>query len=81
MCSAHVCSDNDFDIGGWELYGEDWHFFYDCMLSPAAQQVHENYLIVRPYTGTPSRWRWCQTLGPTKLVFMEFKNKHAVIPF
>lgn len=37
--SAHVCSENDFDIGGWEVYGEDWHFFYDCMLSPAAQQA------------------------------------------
>lgn len=37
--SAHVCSDNDFDIGGWEVYGEDWRFFYDCMLSPAAQQA------------------------------------------
>lgn len=37
--SAHVCSDNDFDIGGWEVFGEDWNFFYDCMLSPAVQQA------------------------------------------
>uniref|UniRef100_A0A0C9RLY5 TSA: Wollemia nobilis Ref_Wollemi_Transcript_11734_2825 transcribed RNA sequence n=1 Tax=Wollemia nobilis TaxID=56998 RepID=A0A0C9RLY5_9CONI len=37
--SAHVCTDNDFDVGGWEAYGEDWRFFYDCMLSPVARQV------------------------------------------
>ncbi|XP_057817731.2 uncharacterized protein LOC131030829 isoform X1 [Cryptomeria japonica] len=37
--SAHVCTDNDFDVGGWEAYGEDWRFFYDCMLSPLARQA------------------------------------------
>lgn len=39
LFSAHVCTENDFDIGGWEAYGEDWRFFYDCMLSPVARQA------------------------------------------
>eukprot|EP00252_Welwitschia_mirabilis_P022467 TRINITY_DN6080_c0_g1_i1.p1 TRINITY_DN6080_c0_g1~~TRINITY_DN6080_c0_g1_i1.p1 ORF type:complete len:707 (+),score=123.29 TRINITY_DN6080_c0_g1_i1:175-2295(+) len=37
--SAHVYLENDFDIGGWESYGVDWQFFYDCMLSPVVRQV------------------------------------------
>eukprot|EP00250_Pteridium_aquilinum_P010849 c19673_g1_i1 orf=167-2293(+) len=39
MFSAHVCSDNYFDLGGWDSYGEDWRYFYDCMLSPVPRQA------------------------------------------
>eukprot|EP01018_Ginkgo_biloba_P021910 Gb_29526 [translate_table: standard] len=39
LFSAHVCTDDDYDIGGWEAYGEDWRFFYDCMLSPVSRQA------------------------------------------
>lgn len=27
------------DEGGWEAYGEDWKYFFDCMLAPVARQV------------------------------------------
>jgi len=27
------------DIGGWDVYGEHWRFFFDCMLAPVAKQV------------------------------------------
>ncbi len=30
---------NGFDLGGWDEFGGDWRFFYDCMLSPVAKQV------------------------------------------
>lgn len=39
LFSAHVCSDNHFDLGGWDAYGEDWRYFYDCMLSPVPRQA------------------------------------------
>ena len=37
--SSHVCSSNFLDLGGWDSYGEDWRYFYDCMLSPVPRQV------------------------------------------
>lgn len=37
--SAHVCGNNYFDSGGWDSYGEDWRYFYDCMLSPVPRQA------------------------------------------
>ncbi|MCO5578939.1 hypothetical protein L7F22_032789 [Adiantum nelumboides] len=39
LFSAHVCSDNHFDLGGWDTYDEDWRYFYDCMLSPVPRQA------------------------------------------
>eukprot|EP00271_Cylindrocystis_brebissonii_P010301 TRINITY_DN26466_c0_g1_i1.p1 TRINITY_DN26466_c0_g1~~TRINITY_DN26466_c0_g1_i1.p1 ORF type:complete len:789 (-),score=133.43 TRINITY_DN26466_c0_g1_i1:533-2827(-) len=39
LFSAHVCEETDYDVGGWELYGEHWRFFYDCMLAPVARQA------------------------------------------
>ena len=26
-------------MGGWDLYGEDWRHYYECMLAPVARQV------------------------------------------
>jgi flavorubredoxin/flavin reductase (DIM6/NTAB) family NADH-FMN oxidoreductase RutF len=39
--SAHVASEGDdvSDVGGWEAFGEDWRYFYDCLLAPMAKQV------------------------------------------
>ena len=28
-----------FDVGGWKTYGEDWRYFFETMLAPAAAQV------------------------------------------
>ena len=39
LSSAHICCDSDFDVGGWDAYGEHWRFFYDCMMAPVAKQV------------------------------------------
>lgn len=39
LFSAHVLSENHFDLGGWDSYGEDWRYFYDCMLSPVPRQA------------------------------------------
>ncbi|KAH7281380.1 hypothetical protein KP509_36G044100 [Ceratopteris richardii] len=39
LFSAHICSDTHFDLGGWDSYGEDWRYFYDCMLSPVPRQA------------------------------------------
>eukprot|EP00249_Psilotum_nudum_P006453 c19779_g1_i1 orf=449-2638(-) len=39
LFSAHVYTPNYFDMGGWDAYGEDWKFFYDCMLSPVPRQA------------------------------------------
>ncbi|KAJ7566992.1 hypothetical protein O6H91_02G127500 [Diphasiastrum complanatum] len=39
LFSAHVCDNNDFDAGGWDSYGQDWQFYYDCMLAPVAKQA------------------------------------------
>lgn len=27
------------DEGGWEVYKEDWRYFFDCMLAPVARQA------------------------------------------
>eukprot|EP00850_Spirogloea_muscicola_P022490 SM000298S10944 [mRNA] locus=s298:99792:103905:+ [translate_table: standard] len=39
LFSAHICEESDFDAGGWDVYGESWRFFYDCMLAPVARQA------------------------------------------
>jgi hypothetical protein len=28
-----------FDDGGWDVYGSDWRYFFDCMLAPVARQA------------------------------------------
>lgn len=28
-----------FDHGGWEVYGDAWRYYFDCMLAPAARQA------------------------------------------
>lgn len=30
---------SDFDDGGWEKYGQDWGWFYECMFAPVAKQT------------------------------------------
>ena len=27
------------DEGGWDTYGQDWRFYFDCMISPIARQA------------------------------------------
>ncbi|EFJ33500.1 hypothetical protein SELMODRAFT_143660 [Selaginella moellendorffii] len=39
LFSAHICTDTDFDVGGWEVFGEHWRFFYECMLGPVSKQA------------------------------------------
>ncbi|KAL2649642.1 hypothetical protein R1flu_017770 [Riccia fluitans] len=50
--SAHVCEEDDFDIGGWDAYGEDWRFYFECMLAPSPKQANmalERLNIVAQY--------------------------------
>ncbi|CAM6110251.1 unnamed protein product [Calypogeia fissa] len=37
--SAHVSGSSTFDVGGWDVYGEDWRYYYDCMLAPTPTQT------------------------------------------
>jgi hypothetical protein len=37
--SAHVSGSSEYDVGGWDVYGEDWRYFYECMLAPTPVQV------------------------------------------
>ena len=43
LFSAHVgpagAGPGPFDDGGWEAFGPQWRFFFDCMVSPMAMQV------------------------------------------
>lgn len=41
LFSAHVSPPDGQveDVGGWERYGEDWKYFFDCMLAPSAIQA------------------------------------------
>ncbi|KAK9816862.1 hypothetical protein WJX72_006273 [[Myrmecia] bisecta] len=27
------------DLGGWDVFGSDWRFYFDCMLAPVARQA------------------------------------------
>ena len=27
------------DVGGWDMYGQDWRHYFDCMLAPVAKQA------------------------------------------
>ncbi|KAL3160809.1 hypothetical protein ABBQ38_009218 [Trebouxia sp. C0009 RCD-2024] len=46
MFSAHVApsvvntsGESAADVGGWDMYGQDWRHYYDCMLAPVAKQA------------------------------------------
>lgn len=49
LFSAHVApsavntsGESAGDVGGWDLYGQDWRHYYDCMLAPVAKQAAGN---------------------------------------
>eukprot|EP00958_Prasinococcus_capsulatus_P020930 scaffold2776_cov365-Prasinococcus_capsulatus_cf.AAC.1 len=37
--SAHIYSETVNDEGGFRAFNEDWRFYFDCMLAPAAKQT------------------------------------------
>lgn len=44
--SAHVApsvvntsGESAKDVGGWDMYGQDWRHYFDCMLAPVAKQA------------------------------------------
>ena len=37
--SARVASTSVTDEGGWDVYGDDWKHYYDCLLAPVAKQT------------------------------------------
>ena len=46
LFSAHVApsvvntsGESAADVGGWDMYGQDWRHYYDCMLAPVAKQA------------------------------------------
>ena len=46
LFSAHVApsvvntsGETAADVGGWDMYGQDWRHYYDCMLAPVAKQA------------------------------------------
>lgn len=46
LFAAHVApsavgafSQSPFDQGGWSAYGNDWRYYFDCMLAPVARQA------------------------------------------
>jgi flavorubredoxin/flavin reductase (DIM6/NTAB) family NADH-FMN oxidoreductase RutF len=39
LFSAHVACAEAFDEGGMDAYGEDWRYFFECMLAPVAKQL------------------------------------------
>lgn len=41
-----------FDVGGWDAYGDQWRYFFDCMLAPVAIQA-QSALERLPATATP----------------------------
>ena len=52
LFSAHVApsvvntsGESAVDVGGWDLYGQDWRHFYDCMLAPVAKQAAGGALL------------------------------------
>ena len=34
-----------WDEGGWDVYGNDWRHYYDCMLAPVARQAAGMQLV------------------------------------
>eukprot|EP01026_Neomeris_dumetosa_P077430 TRINITY_DN8355_c0_g2_i4.p2 TRINITY_DN8355_c0_g2~~TRINITY_DN8355_c0_g2_i4.p2 ORF type:complete len:520 (-),score=92.23 TRINITY_DN8355_c0_g2_i4:240-1769(-) len=48
LFSAHVAPPEESfsweqisDVGGWEVFGEDWKYYYECMLAPVAKQASQ----------------------------------------
>ncbi|KAG2453394.1 hypothetical protein HYH02_001618 [Chlamydomonas schloesseri] len=41
LFSAHAAppAGDALDEGGWEAYGDDWRFYFECMLAPSARQA------------------------------------------
>ena len=53
--SAHVGQMEGFeDTGGLEAFGDDWRFYYDCLLAPMARQM-SSILTRLPATGDESK--------------------------
>ena len=39
-CSVCGITGTDgYDVGGWQEYGSDWRFFFDCMFAPVVSQA------------------------------------------
>lgn len=39
---CHVCDQEGkpgVDLGGWESYGEDWKYYYECLIKPVSKQA------------------------------------------
>lgn len=39
---CHACDQEGrpgVDIGGWDEYGEDWNYYYECLVKPVAKQA------------------------------------------
>ena len=54
MFSAHVATPEGMpdDTGlGWEAYGADWRYFFDCMLAPMARPAAVALARLEPYVG------------------------------
>ncbi|KAG2496624.1 hypothetical protein HYH03_005445 [Edaphochlamys debaryana] len=41
LFAAHVAppEGEPLDEGGWEAYGDDWRYYFECMLAPSARQA------------------------------------------
>lgn len=64
LFSAHVnpqagaIGTDGTDSGGWEAFGNDWRFFFDCMFAPVAKQTGAalsrlNIAVANGSAGTP----------------------------
>jgi len=67
---AHVrgssgASDPPTDDGGWDMYGEDWRFYFEVLLAPVAQQARQalERLRLRPAPPPPPPSAAPQSLG------------------
>ena len=55
LFSAHVApsvvntsGESAADVGGWDMYGQDWRHYYDCMLAPVAKQAAGTVQVLTP---------------------------------
>jgi flavorubredoxin len=51
LFAAHVSPDivgnprtNPSDLGGFDVFGKDWKYYFDCMLAPVARQAQGRFL-------------------------------------
>jgi len=54
LFSAHVATPPDAPTDaslGWNTYGDDWQFFFDCMLAPMARPATAALARLEPYIG------------------------------